>query len=126
MDVFNTFPEAVVAGVWELGQVRRGTRRGKEFSNALVLEVIVDEGTYSVTDRSPSVQYEDSDTLVYARATDLPTLDTATLGAGYMWHHIPSDTYYNIREANLGKNQNKGAVEHVEFLLRPTEVLENE
>lgn len=124
MDVFNTFPEAIISGVWELGEVKRGTRRGKEFSNPVALDVIVDEGTYSVTDRSPSAQYEDSDTLVYARASDLPTLDTATLGAGYMWHNTVTDTYYNIREASLGKNQAGGSVEHVEFLLRPTEALD--
>lgn len=124
MDVFNTFPEAIISGVWELGEVKRGTRRGKEFSNPVALDVIVDEGTYSVTDRSPSAQYEDSDTLVYARASGLPTLDTATLGAGYMWHNMVTDTYYNIREASLGKNQAGGSVEHVEFLLRPTEALD--
>lgn len=126
MNVFNIFSEAIIPETWELGQVKRGTRRGKEFSEAVALDVIVDEGTYSVTDRSPSAQYEDSDTLVYARATDLPTLDTAKLAAGYMWHNIVTDTFYNIREASLGKNQARGMVEHVEFLLRPTEVLENE
>lgn len=126
MDVFSTFPEAIISGGWELGQVKRGTRRGKEFSDAVTLDVIVDEGTYSVTDRSPSAQYEDSDTLLYARASDLPTLDTAKLGAGYMWHNLETDTYYNIREASLGKNQARGNVEHVEFLLRPTEALTDE
>jgi len=123
VDVFSSFPEAIIAGVWELGEVKRGTRRGKEFSNPIVLDVIVDEGTYSVTDRSPSAQYEDSDTLVYARATDLPTLDTAKLGAGYMWHNTDTDTYYNIREANIGKDQAGGIIEHVEFRLRPTEAI---
>lgn len=126
MNVFSIFPEAIVSGIWELGQVKRGTRRGKEFSNAVTLDVIVDEGTYSVTDRSPSAEYEDSDTLLYARASDLPTLNTAKLGAGYMWHNLQTDTYYNIREASIGKNQSDGYVEHVEFLLRPTEALENE
>lgn len=126
MDVFSIFPEAIISGAWELGQVKRGTRRGKEFSDAVTVDVIIDEGTYSVTDRSPSAQYEDSDTLIYARASDLPTLDTATLGAGYMWHNVITDTYYNIREASLGKNQAGGVVEHVEFLLRPTEALEDE
>lgn len=124
MDVFEAFPNAIISGVWEIGQVKRATVRGKQFSNAVTLDVIVDEGTYAVTDRSPSAEYESSDTLIYARASDMLTLDTAELAANYLWHNTVSNQYFEIREASLGKNQATGEVEHVEFLLRPTGVVD--
>ncbi len=124
MDVFEAFPEAIIGGEWQLGEVKRATVRGKKFSNPTTLEVIIDEGTYAVTDRSPSAEYESSDTLIYARASDLPTLDTAKLAADYLWYNLKTNGYFDIREANLGKNQDTGAVEHVEFLIRPTEALD--
>lgn len=124
MDVFEAFPEAIIGGEWQLGEVKRATVRGKKFSNPTTLEVIVDEGTYAVTDRSPSAEYESSDTLIYARASDLPTLDTAKLAANYLWYNLKTNGYFDIREANLGKNQDTGTVEHVEFLIRPTEALD--
>lgn len=124
MDVFEAFPEAIISGEWQLGEVKRATVRGKKFSNPTTLKVIVDEGTYAVTDRSPSAEYETSDTLIYARASDLPTLDTAKLAANYLWYNLKTNGYFDIREANLGKNQDTGVVEHVEFLIRPTEALD--
>lgn len=124
MDVFEAFPEAIIGGEWQLGEVKRATVRGKKFSNPTTLEVIVDEGTYAVTDRSPSAEYESSDTLIYVRASDLPTLDTAKLAANYLWYNLKTNGYFDIREANLGKNQDTGVVEHVEFLIRPTEALD--
>lgn len=124
MDVFEAFPEAIIGGEWQLGEVKRATVRGKKFGNPVTLKVIVDEGTYAVTDRSPSAEYETSDTLIYARASDLPTLDTAKLAANYLWYNLKTNGYFNIREANLGKNQDTGAIEHVEFLIRPTEALD--
>lgn len=124
MDVFEAFSSAIIRDVWQLGEVKRATVRGKAFSNAVILDVIVDEGTYAVTDRSPSAEYENSDTLVYARADNMPTLDTARLAAGYLWYNSETGQYFEIREANLGKNQDTGKVEHIEFLLRPTEALD--
>lgn len=125
MDVFSCFPNALISGLWELGQVQRGTTRGKVFSNPIPCDVIVDEGTYAVTDCSPSAEYEDSDTLIYANPTQMPTLNTAELSAGYLWHNTGTKQYYEIREASLGKNQESGEVEHIEFLLRPTKVVLN-
>lgn len=122
MDVFEVFPQGIVLNEWYIGQLERGTVRGKEFSNPITCDVIVDEGTYAVTDRSPSAEYEDSDTLLYARPEQMPTTDTAALSTGYIWWHKPSNQYYEIREASLGKNQENGSIEHIEFLLRPTEV----
>lgn len=124
MDVFESFPNGIIDGVWMLGEVKRATIRGKEFSNPVAYSVIVDEGTYAVTDRSPSAEYEDSETLLYARASDMPTLDTSKLAAAYLWYNSETKQYFNIRQASLGKNQETGEVEHVEFLLRPTEALD--
>lgn len=123
MDVFEVLPNAVIMGVWMLGEVKRATIRGKEFSNPIACSVIVDEGTYAITDRSPSVEYENSETLLYAKPEEMPTLDTARLAASYLWYNPETKQYFNIRQASLGKNQETGAVEHVEFLLRPTEAL---
>lgn len=126
MDVFSYFPNAVIAsGEWELGSVQRGTTRGKVFSDPISCEVIVDEGTYAITDRSPNAEYENSDTLIYARPAQMPSLNTSVLAAGYIWHNTVSNLYYEIREANLGTNQDAGEIEHVEFLLRPTKVVVN-
>lgn len=123
MDVFECFPNAIISDGWELGEVVRGTVRGKVFRNPVVCDVIVDEGVYAVTDRSPNAEYENSDTLVYARFEQMPTLHTNQLASSYLWHDTLADIYYEIREASLGKNQETGEVEHVEFLLRPTEVI---
>lgn len=126
MDVFETFPNGIIDGVWMLGEVNRATIRGKEFSNPVTYPVIVDEGTYAVTDRSPSAEYEDSETLLYAKASDMPTLNTAKLAADYLWYNSETKQYFNIRHASLGKNQDTGQIEHAEFLLRPTEVITDE
>lgn len=122
MDVFEAFPNAIISGQWELGEVEYGTDIGTEFSNPQPCEVIVDEGSYTTHERAPDAPYEDSDNLIYARPGQMPTLVTAKLTNGYMWHDAVNDIYYEIREASLGKNQETGQVEHVEFLIRPTEV----
>lgn len=123
MDVFSCFPNAIISNQWELGEVERGTVRGKVFKNPVLCDVIVDESTYAVTDRSPSAEYEDSDTLVYAKPSQMPSLKTNLLASSYVWHDMESDIYYEIRECSLGKNQETGEVEHIEFLLRPTKVI---
>lgn len=126
MDVFEAFEEAIIEDRWELGQQLTGTMRGKEFSNAVACDVIVDEGSYATPNRSPEVEYQESDTLIYARPEQMPTLNTAELTNGYMWHDKETDTFYEIRQASLGKNQETGEVEHVEFLIRPTLVASND
>lgn len=125
MDVFSCFPNAIVRDMWEMGRVQRGTTRGKVFSEPITCDVIVDESTYATTDRSPDLEYEDSDTLIYAMPAQMPTLNTSELAAGYLWHNVDTGLYYEIREANLGKNQDTGEIEHIEFLLRPTKVVIN-
>lgn len=122
MDVFEALPAAIISGRWELGKLMSGTIVGKEFSDAVPCDVIVDEGAYATPDRSPEVEYQESETLIYARPDQMPTLHTAELTNGYMWHDKETDTYYEIRQASLGKNQEIGVVEHIEFLIRPTMV----
>lgn len=122
MDVFEAFPNGIVSDRWELGQLNSGTIRGKEFSNPITCEVIVDEGAYATPDRSPEVEYQESETLIYAKASQIPTLHTAQLTNSYLWHDLKTDIYYEIRQASLGKNQETGEIEHVEFLIRPTMV----
>lgn len=126
MTVFEAFPEGIISGVWELGQVQRATVRGKVFSSPSPMNVIADEGTSANTERSPNADYDTSDTLIYAKPEELPTLNTAELASSYIWHNKETGEYYDIRQASLGKNQVGGTIEHVEFLLRPTEVLEDE
>lgn len=125
MDVFRAFPNAVIYGQWELGEVQYATEIGTQFSNPDPCEVIVDEGSYTTKEKAPDAPYEDSDTLIYARPEQMPTLVTAVLTNGYMWHDKINDIYYEIRDASLGKNQETGQIEHIEFLIRPTEVAEN-
>lgn len=123
MDVFEAFPEGIISGVWEIGKVKRATTVGKMFKSEAVCDVIVDEGTYVATDRSPSYDYEESNTLLYAKTAELPTTVSAVLTNEYLWHNLETDLYYEIREASLGKNQEDAEIEHMEFLLRPTEVV---
>lgn len=125
MDVFEAFPNAIISNQWELGMVKYGTEIGAEFTPIGPCDVIVDEGSYTAKERAPDASYEDSDNLIYAKPSQIPTLATAELTNGYMWHDVLNDLYYEIRDASLGKNQETGQVEHIEFLIRPTEVASN-
>lgn len=125
MNVFEAFPNAIISGQFELGEVQLGTEVGTVFSSPALCDVVIDEGTYTATGRTPEAPYMTSDILLYAKPEQMPTLVTAKLTNGYMWHDKVNDLYYEIREASLGKNQETGIVEHIEFLLRPTEVALN-
>lgn len=125
MDVFNSFPNAIIYNQWEIGEVQYATEIGTQFSRPKPCGVIVDEGSFTDTQRSPDAPYEDSNILIYAKPEEMPTLATAKLTNGYIWHDSVNDIYYEIRDASLGKNQETGQVEHIEFLIRPTEVASN-
>lgn len=122
MDVFNAFPKAIVAGVWELGQIVHDTDVGDRFVLAIAgkTEVIVDEVADTNLNASPSAETIREDTLLYARPYQLPTLNAAKLATGYLWWNTKTDQFYEITEVGIGKNQETGAVEHVEFKLQPT------
>lgn len=122
MDVFEAFPNGIIRNTWELGEVQRATEIGNVFQSIATCDVIIEEGVYDRSGRTPDADYQDSNILLYARPEDMPTLNTAALAAGYYWHNTATDQYYAIREASLGTNQETGVNEHVEFLLKPTEV----
>lgn len=126
MDVFEAFPNAIIPNQWELVEVEKGTEVGTEIVSSKPCDVIVDEGSYASPNRTPDAGYEESNILLYARAIDMPTLATPALHNGYMWHDTLNDYWYNIEEANIGRNQETGVVEHVEFILRQTEVASDE
>lgn len=122
MDVFEAFPNGIIHNTWELGEIQRATEIGNVFESIALCDVIVEEGTYDRSGQTPNADYQDSNILLYAHPTDMPTLNTAALSAGYYWHNTLTDQYYAIREASLGTNQELGTVEHIEFLLKSTEV----
>lgn len=122
MDVFEAFPNGIVHNTWELGEVQRATEIGNVYQPIATCDVIVEEGVYDRSGQTPKADYQDSNILLYAHPKDMPTLNTAALAAGYYWHNTVTNQYYAIREASLGTNQETGVNEHVEFLLKPTEV----
>lgn len=124
MDVFEAFPNAIISNQWALVGVLKGTEVGTEITSSKMCDVIVDEGSYASPNNTPKANYEESNILLYARASDMPTLATPALHSAYMWHDTVNGYYYAIEEASLGKNQETGVVEHVEFVLRQTEVAE--
>lgn len=121
MDVFSIFPEAILDGVWEIGRNIKDTILGRRFDTRGTIGVIVDEAS-SVSGYAPEAIA--SDLLIYARPCDLPRVEASALVADYCWLNTESGQYYGIVDVAVGKNQNTGAVEHYEFKLRPTEVID--
>ena len=126
MDVFEAFPNAIISNQWALVEVQKATEVGTEVVSSNLCDVIVDEGSYASPNRTPDANYEESNILLYARASDMPILSTPALHNGYMWHDTVNNYWYDIEEATLGKNQETGFVEHVEFVLRQTEIPSDE
>lgn len=124
MDVFEAFPRAIVSGVWQISAYQRGSVVGAVFDteNASELDVIVDEGNASTVDSAPSAEPLDADLLLYVKPAQLPTTNTRALTAGYLLHDSKNDDYFAIIDASVGKNQETGEVEHIELLLKQTEV----
>lgn len=122
--VFEAFPNAIESGVWQLGHLKHSTEVGKRFEAVSgQFDVIVDEISQARTATSPSAEAILEDTLLYAKAEQLPTLNSAALTGGYLWYNSQTETYYAITEVGIGKNQQTGAIEHLEFKLRPTGVV---
>lgn len=124
MDVFRAFPKAVISGVWQLGKLVRNTEIGKRFEvESGQFDVIIDEITQPKTKSTPNADAMLEDTLLYAKPNQMPTTNAAELSAGYLWLDSETNTYYEITEVGVGKNQHTGTVEHLEFKLRPTGVV---
>lgn len=123
IDVFSAFPSAVVSGRYSIGLYQRGTLEGNQFVKESDLDVIVDEGDSGAIGSAPSAESIVADILLYVKPSQLPTLNTRALVAGYMVHDSEDDDYFAIINANVAKNQDTGAIEHIELLLRQTETI---
>lgn len=124
MDVFEAFPAAIVNGVWQIAAYQRGGVVGAvwDAENASELDVIIDEGDDSTINGAPNTEPLDADLLLYAKPDQLPSTNPRALAAGYLLYDSENDDYFAIVDASLGKNQETGELEHVELLLRQTEV----
>ena len=124
--VFDAFPNAIVRGVWKLGEVEKGTIVGTKFTVVANLDIIEDEVVSSKKNEVAGVRVVESDTLLYVRPEQLPTTSVPALTGDYCMYNSDEDEYYEIVEVGKGKNQQDGTVEHFEFILRPTEIAEAE
>lgn len=120
--VFDAFPKAIISDDWELGEIQENTEVGKIFVSKGYKSVIVDESNTSLLNNSPNADAVDSDTLIYAKPSEMPGLNIARYISSYYWHQRSSDQYYEIREVGVGKNQSQAVIEHIEFRVRPTEI----
>lgn len=124
MDVFEAFPYSVTSGVWFICEYIQNTEVGKTVGDTIAIDVIKDEVANAYPDQSPNADWIRSDTLLYVKPSQLPTLNSAELTAGYLCYD--GSTYYEIREVGIGKNQESGIIEHVELRIRATEVTDGE
>lgn len=122
MDVFKAFPAAIISDDWKLGQLVENTEVGKLWKDLGFKSVIVDEVADGELNRSPSAEGIASDTLIYAKPEEMPISNVAEFIASYYWYQESADQYYRIIEVGVGKNQDAGVVEHIEFRVRPTEL----
>lgn len=118
--VFDAFPNAIVYNTWTIAEMAYSTIVGNELGTQSSIDVIVDEGSASEANASPNAANIASDTLLYLRPEQLPTLDTARLIAGYAITNTQTGKTYEILDAGIGKNQENGVVEHVEVKIRQT------
>ena len=122
VDVFKAFSGAIITDDWKLGELVENTEVGKLWKNLGFKAVIADEVADGELNRSPNAETIASDTLIYAKPEDIPTTSVAELIASYYWYQVSADQYYRIIEVGVGKNQDTGKVEHIEFRVRPTEL----
>ena len=125
MDVFEAFPNAIVSGVWQIAAYQRGTLVGTQFDvdNAVNLDVIVDEANASDIAAAPNAEPLDADLLIYAKPSQLPTTNTRALVSGYLLYDSEHGDYFAIIDAGAGKNQENGQLEHIELLVKQTEIV---
>lgn len=123
MDVFEAFPGAVVSGRYSIGSYQRGTLEGNQHVKYGDLDVIVDESDMGDIGMAPNAETLDADLLLYCRPEQLPTTNVRALTAGYMIYDAEYEDYFAVINAGIGKNQENGSIEHIELLLRQTEVV---
>lgn len=118
--IFEAFPNAIVSGVWEIGECKHGTIIGNEFKPIGPIDVIIDEGFNSNINSTPETLT--SDMLIYCYPSQMPSLSANTLVSAYMIHNIVDNTYFMINDVGMGKNQHTGQLEHIELQLVQTEI----
>lgn len=118
--IFNAFPNAIVSGVWSIGECQHGTLIGNQYTKVNDIDVVIDEGTSSGVNVTPETLA--SDLLIYAMPEQMPTLQTNKLVSAYMLYNSEEDSYYMIVDAGIGKNQHTGAIEHIELRVVQTEI----
>lgn len=126
MDVFSAFPGAVVSDRYYIAVCQRGTLEGNKVLLVSSLNVIVDEGDAGDIGNAPNSETLIADLLMYTKPSELPTLNPRELVAGYLVYDELYKDYFRIIDASIGKNQETGAIEHVELRLRQTDALEAE
>lgn len=122
LTVFEAFPNGIERNIWQIGQMAYSTITGNDLDadSLTYIDAIVDEGNSSEPNASPSAADTYSDMLLYIRPEQSPTLDTAELIASYVVKNTTTDKLYAIIDAGIGKNQDSGAIEHIELKLRQT------
>lgn len=105
---------------WFIGEAHYSTITGNRTANWQSIEVLVDEGNAADNNRGTNAAIAESDTLLYAQPSQLPTLDTTALVAAYMVKDEYGKTY-TITDAGIGKNQQTGKIEHIELRLHQAE-----
>lgn len=120
MSIFKAFSHAIVPG-WTLIEQVRSTEVGKAYLDYGSLDVIVDDvGSASVN--VPNADGIENDLLIYVKPEQLPSTKAKELLGGCMVMDTDG-TAYDITNVGVGKNQQTGRIEHVELLLRETEVV---
>lgn len=118
--IFDAFPNAIIAGIWEIGTCQHGTLVGNTYNKLADLNVIVDEGSSSSINTTPETLA--SDYLIYAMPCQVLNIHTDELVSNYMLHNNQTGAYYEIVDAGIGKNQHTGNIEHLELRVVRTEI----
>lgn len=126
MDVFSAFPNGIEFDRFVLFEAQYGAEIGTELGKSYTLDAIVEEGNDIVRQAGANASYEDCDILLYVRPEQLPTIISQKLTNSYVVKDTTTNFYYEIKGADIGKNQETGRVEHLELWLKQTEVVVNE
>lgn len=120
LTVFQAFPNGIEHEIWQIGQMAYSTITGNALDSTTLtfIDAIVDEANDSEPNASPNSTVTYSDTLLYVRPEQMPTIDTAELIASYAVKNTQTDKLYAIIDAGIGKNQDNGVIEHIELRLR--------
>lgn len=120
LTVFQAFPNGIEHEIWQIGQMAYSTITGNALDDDTLafIDAIVDEANDSEPNASPNSAVTYTDTLLYVRPEQMPTIDTAELIASYAVKNTTTDKLYAIIDAGIGKNQDNGVIEHIELRLR--------